>query len=226
MTSTVADLLPALALRITSGPVELRGLGDEDLGALADLAAAGIHPADRMPFYHPWTDTDPETLRGRMAQFHWRCRADFSPEAWELNLGVWHEDTLVGTQGISTRDYLVTRTGETGSWLGLAHQGKGIGTLMRRAICAFAFDHLDAKEVTSGAFTDNPASLAVSRKVGYRLGGQKRLRRREGELAVNQQLVLCPEDLVRGDHDITVEGLPAFRRSIGLDADTAKEETP
>ena len=120
----------------------------------------------------------------------------------------------------------MTRTGETGSWLGLAHQGKGIGTVMRRAICAFAFDHLDAEEVTSGAFTDNAASLAVSRKVGYRLGGQKRLRRREGELAVNQQLVLRPEDLVRGDQSIAVEGLPAFRRSIGLEADTTHEETP
>ena len=39
---------------------------------------------------------------------------------------------------------------------------------MRQMICAFLFDHLDFEEITSGAFTDNPASLAVSRKVGYR----------------------------------------------------------
>ena len=95
---------------------------------------------------------------------------------------------------------------------------------MRRAICAFVFDHLDADEITSGAFTDNPASLAVSRKVGYRPAGQRRLQRRQGELAVNQQLVLRPEDLVRGDHPIAVEGVAAFRRSIGLD--NPDEETP
>lgn len=224
MTTTVTDLLPALGLRVVAGPVELRGLGDADLAALADLAARGIHPAERMPFYHPWTDAEPEALRRQLVQYHWRCRADFSPDAWELNLGVWHEGTLVGTQGFGARDYLVTRTGETGSWLGAAHQGKGIGTTMRRAICAFVFDHLGADEITSGAFTDNPASLAVSRKVGYRPGGQTRLRRREGELAVNQQLVLRPEDLVRGDDPITVEGVAAFRRSIGLD--TPDEETP
>jgi len=82
---------------------------------------------------------------------------------------------------------------------------------------------LDAEEVTSGAFTDNPASLAVSRKVGYRLDGQTRLRRRQGELAVNQQLVLRPDDLVRGEQPVTVEGLPAFRRAIGLDAASPKE---
>ncbi|MFD1052936.1 GNAT family N-acetyltransferase [Terrabacter terrigena] len=218
MTSTVADLLPALGLRVAAGPLELRGIDDDDLAVLADLAARGIHPADRMPFYHPWTDAEPDVLRTRFVQYHWRCRADFTPERWELNLGVWHEGTLVGTQGISTRDYLVTRTGETGSWLGLEHQGRGIGTAMRQAICAFAFDHLGAEEVTSGAFTDNPASLAVSRKVGYRPDGRTRLQRREGELAVNQRLVLRPEDLVRGGHAITVEGGAAFRRLVGLDA--------
>jgi RimJ/RimL family protein N-acetyltransferase len=37
---------------------------------------------------------------------------------------------------------------------------------MRQAICAFICDELEAGEITSGAFTDNPASLGVSRKVG------------------------------------------------------------
>ena len=60
------------------------------------------------------------------------------------------------------------------------------------------FDHLDAEEVTSGAFLDNPASLAVSRKVGYRDNGVRRLQRRPGELADNLQLVLTPDDFVRG----------------------------
>lgn len=214
---TVADLLPALGLRITAGPLELRGLRDDDLAALADLAARGVHDPDRMPFYVPWTQAPPEELRRGLVQYHWRCRAEFSPDAWRLELGVWHEGVLVGTQGFSTRDYLVTRTGETGSWLGLPHQGRGIGTAMRRAICAFALDHLDAEEVTSGAFTDNPASLAVSRKVGYRPNGTRRLRRREGEVAVNQSLVLTREHLVRDEHALVVEGLEPFRRSIGLD---------
>ncbi|MEO7752369.1 MAG: GNAT family protein [Terracoccus sp.] len=217
MSSTVADLLPALGLRLTAGPLELRGITDDDLSVLCDLAAAGIHPRDRMPFLTPWTDAGPEDLRRNTAQYHWRNRASFSPEAWSLELGVWHDGVLVGTQGIATTDYLVTRTGETGSWLGLAHQGRGIGTAMRQAVCALAFDHLDAAEITSGAFLDNPASLGVSRKVGYRPNGIRRLARRPGELALNQSLVLHPADLVRGDHPVRVEGLTAFRRSIGLD---------
>ena len=87
---------------------------------------------------------------------------------------------------------------------------------MRQAVCTFVFDHLGATEVTSGAFLDNPASLAVSRKLGYRENGRRRLERRPGELAVNQQLVLSPADLVRGA-PLEVEGLPAFRRLVGLD---------
>jgi RimJ/RimL family protein N-acetyltransferase len=111
----------------------------------------------------------------------------------------------------------VTRSGETGSWLGRAHQGKGIGTAMRQVICSFLFDHLDAAEIESAAFMDNPASLAVSRKVGYRENGVSRLKRREGELAVSQRLRLLPEDLVRPAEPLRVTGLEGLRRMIGLD---------
>ncbi|MFT3871286.1 MAG: GNAT family protein [Nocardioides sp.] len=214
--TAIDDLLPVLGLRITAGPLELRGLCDEDLAALADLAVAGIHAPEEMPFYVPWTDVPIEELPRNLAQYHWRSRADFSPAAWDLHLGVWHDGELVGTQGFSTREFLVTRTGETGSWIGRSRQGRGIGTAMRQVICALAFDHLDAAEVTSAAFVDNPASIAVSRKVGYRDNGIVRLRRRPGEMAENIRLVLTPESFIRGEHELQVEGLGAFRRAIGL----------
>ncbi|HET8961993.1 GNAT family protein, partial [Nocardioides sp.] len=167
--------------------------------------------------YHPWTDVPAGLLAGNLVQYHWRTRADFSPEKWDLNFGVWRDGELLGTQGVATEHFLVTRTGETGSWLGLEHQGQGIGTAMRQAMCAFLFDHVGFEEITSGAFSDNPASLGVSRKVGYRANGVRRLKRREGELATNLGLVLSPGDLVRGEHPLEVEGVAPFRRSIGLD---------
>ena len=219
MTGTLADLLPSLGLTITAGPLELSGLTDDDLVELAALAEAGVHAPEAMPFYVPWTEAPPGSLTRNLAAYHWRIRSEFSVASWGLELGVRYDGVLVGTQGFRSRSYLVTRTGESGSWLGLAHQGRGIGTLMRQALCAFLFDHLDAVEVTSGAFLDNPASLAVSRKVGYRPTGVRRLERRPGELALNQELRLAPEDFVRGPHPLEVTGLAAFRRSIGLDAD-------
>ena len=68
--------------------------------------------------------------------------------------------------------------GPTGSWLGLRHQGRGIGTEMRAAVLLFAFDHLGATRARSAAFVDNPASLRVSEKLGYRPDGTETIVRR------------------------------------------------
>lgn len=222
MSTTAATALPLLCLRITAGPVELRGITDDLVGPLADLAIAGIHEPDFMPFSVPWSITPAAELPLNVAQYYWRTRAEFSPKKWSALFAVSWEGELVGTQGIETRDYLISRSGETGSWLGRRFQGRGIGTAMRQVICAFAFDHLDADFVTSEAFADNPASLAVSRKVGYedqgwhpvdRLGKQARLRR----------LILELASLVRYEYPLSVTGLPEFRRSIGLDGDPGSD---
>lgn len=213
---TIVDVYPVLGLRITAGPLELRGISDDDVAALADIARRGVHPPEQMPFSTPWTDAPAAELPLRFARYHWGNRVSFSPDHWSLDLVVVWEGVVAGTQGFNTSDYLVTRTGETGSWLGREHQGRGIGTRMRQAMCAFLFDCLEAQEITSGAFVDNPASLAVSRKVGYRANGQRRMVRRPGQWQVNQALVLTPETFVRGP-EITVEGLAPVRRLIGLE---------
>lgn len=212
----VAGLLPMLGLTLRQGPLELRGITDDDLVSLCALAERGIHPPGQMPFSVPWTDAPPEDLARNTAQFHWATRANFTPASWDLQFGVWSDEVLVGSQGLATKDYLVTRTGETGSWLGREYQGRGIGTAMRRAICAFAFDYLDAAQITSGAFLDNPASGAVSRKVGYRENGVRRLQRRPGEMAEHVDFLLTPDRLVRSEHPLEVDGAEAFRTSIGL----------
>lgn len=208
-TDDLAALWPPFALRVTCGPLVLRPLRDADFPEVLAVAQAGIHAPDQMPFYFPWTDARGAELDRSFVQYHWRARAELAPERWSLDLGVWHEGRFVGVQGVSTQDFAVTRTGETGSWLGQGFQGRGIGTLMRQAICVLCLDHLGFEEVTSGAFSDNPASLAVSRKVGYRVNGEKRLARK-GRVATNVQLVLAPEDLVRPPYDVEVVGAGPF----------------
>jgi RimJ/RimL family protein N-acetyltransferase len=189
--ATLEEIWPVFGLRVEAGPVELPAIRDDDIPLLVDLASDGIHEPGAMPFAIPWsTATD---LGHEMGAYYWRTRAEFSPKAWTLDLLVRHEGVVVGCQGFHTRDFLVTRTGETGSWLGRPYQGRGIGTLMRQAICVTLFGHLGAEEITSAAlFLDNPASLAVSRKLGYVDNGQIRRQRREGELAVTQQLFCDP----------------------------------
>jgi RimJ/RimL family protein N-acetyltransferase len=215
--TTAATALPLLGLRITAGPVELRGVTDDMVGPLAELAIRGVHDPDYMPFFVPWSTAPAAEMPRNMAQFHWGQRAGFSVQKWAMDLAVFYDGELVGSQGFGTRDYLITRIGETGSWLGREFHGRGIGTAMRKVICAFIFDHLGAQYITSSAYTDNPASLGVSRKCGYRENGVSILNRM-GKPATLQLVILEPGDLVRYEHSLTVEGVPEFRRSIGLDA--------
>jgi len=197
------------ALRVTCGPLVMRPLRDADFPEVLAVVHGGIHAPDFMPFSFPWTDATGAEMDRQFLQYHWRARAELTPERWQLDLGVWEEGRLVGVQGVSTRDFPVTRTGETGSWLGQQFHGRGIGTLMRQAICVLCLDHLGFEEVTSAAFADNPASQGVSRKVGYRRNGEERWARK-GEPAIMVRLVLRKEDLVRPPHDVEVEGADAF----------------
>ena len=41
-----------------------------------------------------------------------------------------------------------------------------------------------------------------------------------GKPAILQKVALTPGNLVRYEHPLVIEGLPEFRRSIGLDAAT------
>jgi RimJ/RimL family protein N-acetyltransferase len=88
---------------------------------------------------------------------------------------------------------------------------------MRQVIAAFAFDHLEAQRVTSAAFSDNVASVSVSRKVGYIENGVD-IWAREGKPVPHQRFLLSRGNLVRYERPLTVTCLAAFRRSIGLDA--------
>ena len=84
-----------------------------------------------------------------------------------LELGVLVAGEPVGVQGLVADDWQVLRRVQTGSWLGASHQGRGIGRRMRVLALQLIFAGLEAREATSGAFADNPASNAVSQRVGY-----------------------------------------------------------
>jgi RimJ/RimL family protein N-acetyltransferase len=215
--TTVEAVLPLLGLRITAGPIELRGITDDLLGPLADLAVEGISSPGGPLFLTPWETEPPEDLPRFFAQYYWRLRAEFSPDRWAAPLAVLWEGEPTGVQELFGDKYLVNRTTETGSWLARRFQGRGIGTATRQVIAAFAFDHLGAQRVTSAAFSDNLASVTVSRKVGYTENGVD-IWAREGKPVPHQRFLLSRGNLVRYAHPLRVTGLAAFRRSIGLDA--------
>src|SRR5205807_3804570 len=115
---------PFFGLRIRTPVVELRLPTDDDLVMLAELAAAGIHDPDEMPFLEAWTDRPSPQLERGVLQFVWRTRGDLVPERWHLPFIVERAGAMVGVQGVQSNDFAVRRAVETGSWLGRAHQGQ------------------------------------------------------------------------------------------------------
>jgi RimJ/RimL family protein N-acetyltransferase len=198
--------------------LELRPDDDAGLFELADEARRGVHAPEVMPFLTAWTDDDPEIRALNTLRWHWQKRAALRPESWSLEFLVRLDGRVVGTQALGATDFAVTRGVHTGSWLGLRHQGRGIGTEMRAAVLMFAFDHLGATHARSAAFVDNPASLRVSEKLGYRPDGTQIIARR-GKLAEEVRLLLERDLFRRPDWTLEVEGLEACLPMLGVNRD-------
>jgi RimJ/RimL family protein N-acetyltransferase len=164
---TATDYWPLTGLRMRAGSIELRLPDADDLAALAALAEAGVHDPAEQPFKAEWTDAEPVERARSTMRYHWSCWGSWQPADWTLNLVVVRDGVVVGTQGMGGKNFASLREVGTGSWIGLEYQGQGIGTAMRAAVLALAFDGLGAQFAVSAAFTGNPASIAVSRKLGY-----------------------------------------------------------
>jgi len=212
----LVDNFPAFGLRIECGPVTLLPMRESDVPRVAELVAGGIHAEGAQPFLMPWNLSETQPLES--LQFYYRTWAAFSPEAWTALMAVERDGVMVGAQDMKAEKFTVVRHAETGSWLGLSHQGRGTGTLMRQAILSFAFDHLGAVEMRSGAWADNANSHRVSEKCGYVPNGYTLLDR-QGTSVRQDNFVVTPETFVRPPYDVVVTGVEPFRRAIGLDTD-------
>ncbi|WP_010149287.1 GNAT family N-acetyltransferase [Serinicoccus profundi] len=211
---TLEEIWPPFGLRVEAGDLTLSVLREGDVAALVGLVLEGIHDPDDMPFLFPWTRAPREELPANYVRYAGRVLAGQSPESTSLQLVVRRAGEVVGIQALEGEDVPVTRTMETGSWLVRRLHGQGIGTRMRQAVCALAFDHLGIERITSSAYLDNPSSMAVSRAVGYQPNGRRWIAR-EGEPAEQQSYVLTPGTFRRGE-EIRVEGAAALREFLGL----------
>lgn len=205
---------PLRDLVLRTPRLELRPDDDEGLRELVEIAYQGVHPPAEMPFAVPWTDADPRYLGRGMLQHFWSQRAQLAPERWSINFLTRVDGRVVGTQELAASDFGVVREVNTGSWLGMAHQGRGIGREMRAAVLMFAFDHLDARAARSGAFRDNPASLRVSERLGYVEDGTRALARR-GEPVTEIRLLLPRAAFRRPEWTLEVAGAAAGLPLLG-----------
>ncbi len=207
MREGAADYWPLFGLRIITPRLEIRLADDEDLMGLVDEIQFGVHDPSTMPFTIEWTDIPSPRRERESMQWFWRQRAQWSPANWTFSGAVIVDGAPVGVQDISAGSFATLRTVHTGSWLGLRHQGRGIGKEMRAAILHLAFAGLGALEATSGAWHDNTRSLNVSQALGYQANGvDLGLRRGRPERQIRLRLTREAWERVRRD-DIHLVGL-------------------
>ncbi|MFB9659697.1 GNAT family N-acetyltransferase [Glycomyces mayteni] len=203
----LADYLPAYRIRLRTERLELRLPDLDDLAALADRAAEGVHDPDFQPFKNAWTEEAP-LARGRTAiLWNLRLLSGITPERWCLPFVAVHDGQVVGKQDLAAKQFALTREATTSSWLGREHHGKGLGTEMRAAVLALLFDGLDAEWALSDSLDGNGPSQGVSAKLGYRPDGI------EHQVYKDQRVTSRRWRLTRADweahrrHDVHIEGL-------------------
>ncbi len=206
---------PLFSLRLRTKRLVLRLPTEADLPGLIDVAKAGIHAPDAMPFGIAWSTIASPAFERGFLQHHWGRRAAWTPAEWFLNLMVELDDAPIGSQSIDATDFAVLRTVHTGSWLGQAYQGRGFGKEMRAAVLGLAFDGLGARVATTEAFLDNAASNGVSRSLGYEPNGFGSLSP-EGVARETQRFRMTLDGWrSRPRPPLVIEGLDACRELFG-----------
>jgi RimJ/RimL family protein N-acetyltransferase len=209
---------PLWDLVVRTPRLELRMPADPELEELAQVAAAGIHDPSEMPFSVPWTDQPSPLLERATLQHYWRQRAEWTPESWCAGFCVFVAGHPVGAQDLRGPNFAVDRVVSSGSWLGRAHQGQGLGKEMRAAMLHLAFVGLGAVRAESGAWDDNTRSIAVSSSLGYEtVGAGTELRRGEPARMLRFSLTRERWERHRRD-DIEIHGLEACLPLFGLPA--------
>ena len=203
--TALTSFWPLFGLTLTTPRLVLRPITDDDIPAAVEAAQSGIHKPGKSPFSTPWAEVPAEELGPNMARWHWRCRAETTPESWSLILGIWHEGLLVGCQDVGAKDFAALKTVSTGSWLKQSVQGRGLGKEMRAAVVLYAFDWLKAEVAESEAAAWNAASLGVSRALGYELNGITRTAWGDKVEDV-QKIRLTPAAFKRPEWTLKVEG--------------------
>jgi RimJ/RimL family protein N-acetyltransferase len=198
---------PLFDLVVRTPRLEWRLPREEEFQALVELAGRGVHDPDTMPFFVPWTDRPPAERALSTSQWLWGHRANWTVNKWTFTGTAFVDGVPVGMQDVEAEHFGAVRSVESGSWLGRAHQGQGLGREMREAMLHFAFAGLGAEEALSGAFDDNAASIATSRAIGYAENGEGRGKRRDGSArTIRFRLDRATWERRRRD-DIQIDGL-------------------
>ncbi|WP_374969975.1 GNAT family N-acetyltransferase [Terrabacter sp. BE26] len=157
---------PLHGIRLRTAELDLRVMTEADLPTLCELLPDDLQMNPHATTYAGLDDR--ANRRAVLVQGYWRALGMWSPDDWALPFVARSSDGVIGVQWLEGPDWRAERTVDSSSWLVPAARGRGLGTQMRAAVLALAFDRLGASAAISSAVVDNGASLGVSRALGYR----------------------------------------------------------
>jgi RimJ/RimL family protein N-acetyltransferase len=134
-----------------------------------------------------------------------------------------HRERLIGVMTLEGFDGVP----QLGYWLAEPYWGKGFATEAGAAVLEHAFKTRDIERVVSGVFKDNPASLHVQKKLGFRLAGNGSLwSPARGEMVEDFKTELTRRDFVAAGHALQVFPSPlrGGARGGGGEEDVQGEE--
>lgn len=205
---------PVFDLRLSAGQLTLRPITEADLGRLADIKPPDVEQDPALPVP---PGGDPRATRGAAVhQSYWQAMGAWRPDNWRLGFAVQVNGRIVGVQELEARDFATLATVDSSSWLITEVRGRGLGRAMRRAALALAFDGLDAEYAVTSAWHDNPASLGVSRSLGYADNGHDRHHRgTRGDEMVRMRMTRATWLARHADHGVRIDNLPECRAWFG-----------
>jgi RimJ/RimL family protein N-acetyltransferase len=212
----LAEVWPLFGLSIRSEHLELHLPTDDEIVDLIGVAHAGIHDDDAMPFGVAWSvQPSPAFERGFLTH-HWAARAGWDPDDWALHLIVTLDGRPIGAQSILGRGFAIYGMVHTGSWLGRAWQGRGLGKEMRSAVLSLGFDGLGARSAETDAFLDNAASNGVTRAIGYEENGLMEMAPQGVPRLAQRYRITAEAWRSRPRPPVTIEGLEACLPLFGV----------
>ena len=189
----------------------------EPAAACMAVAKAGIHPDERDAVrcrlvHHPEPGIRarvPAAPLGHVGPLGARNRGSSTSWSSSTVTPIGSQSMHAAVRGLPYRQHR--------SWLGRAFQGRGLGTEMRAAVLAFAFDGLCATAADSSAFLDNAASnrrLSEARLRGQRPGPPRAGRGRPRDAIVPHDRGTLAVAAAAAGHDRRAGRLPGAVRGV------------
>ena len=150
--------------RVEAGPVVVRRLRASDAGAIAAAVSASL---DYLRQWMPWATPEAADRRAQLARVAEADHRWASGLSYTYSVLTAERGTLVGEIALHRR--AADRAIEIGYWIAAGQSGRGYATAASTAMTAAALALPDVDRAEIHCDAANRASIAIARKLGYRL---------------------------------------------------------